>query len=197
MLTIATHNRNKFKEIADILSPIECQDCSHLQMAQVEETGLSFIENALIKARNFSKLANIPCIGDDSGLVVPALGGRPGIYSARFSGLNATDEKNRLHLLACMKNIPNDARHAYFYCAVVYVQHSQDPTPIIALGQWHGAILHEERGEHGFGYDSVFFVPSHQCSAGELSPQEKNRISHRAQALSSLKKQLRLADDEN
>lgn len=190
MLTIATHNSHKFQEIADILNPIACQDCSHFQILPPEETGLTFVENALIKARSIAQIAKTPCIADDSGLVVPALGGKPGIYSSRFSGIGANDQKNRDFLLSSMQNIPDDMRKAYFYCAIVYIEHEKDPTPIIAIGRWHGQILHEERGEHGFGYDSLFFLPSHELTAAQLTTIEKNTISHRAQALFMLKKQL-------
>lgn len=192
MLTIATHNTHKFKEISAILNPLTCQDCSHLQTTPAEETGLTFIENALIKARSIAQIAKTPCIADDSGLVVPALGGKPGIYSSRFSGTHATDKTNREYLLTCMQDIPDKLRQAYFYCAIVYIEHVNDPTPIIALGQWHGQILTNEYGENGFGYDSLFYVPSHKLTAAQMSAEEKNKISHRAQALIHLKNQLNI-----
>jgi XTP/dITP diphosphohydrolase len=186
MLTIATHNLHKLQEISDILAPLACQGIQHLQIPPPEETGLTFIENAIIKARAVSKIANTPCLADDSGLVVPALQGRPGIYSARYAGINASDEENRQQLLKDMHHLKNEDRNAYFYCVMVLLQHAEDPTPIISIGQWHGYITETPKGTGGFGYDPLFFLPGLQKTAAELNTTDKNRLSHRGIALTEL-----------
>jgi len=191
MLVIATHNDDKFREIQQILSPIDCQSAKDFHIASPEETGSTFVENALIKARAFSIATQLPCIADDSGLVVPALEGKPGIYSARFAGSLASSADNRKLLLDMMLDVPIHKRHAYFYCATVYIAYPDDPTPLIALGQWNGIILNEERGQNGFGYDSLFYLPQLDRTASQLSPEEKNKLSHRGQALSALVHQLK------
>lgn len=188
MFIIATHNTHKLQEISEILAPIQCIGAHAFQIREPEETGLSFIENALIKARALSLHTQKSVIADDSGLVVPALNGAPGIYSARYAGPGSDDEKNRQYLIQNMQGI--EEREAYFYCAMVFLRHPQDPSPLIGLGQWEGHILHEARGHHGFGYDPLFWLESKKCSAAELEPQEKNRLSHRAQALFQLKKEM-------
>ena len=188
MLIIATHNAHKLQEISEILSPISCVGASSFHAPIPEETGLTFIENALIKARALSLYTQKPVIADDSGLVVPVLNGAPGIFSSRYAGINASDEQNRLHLLQNMKGMKQ--RDAYFYCAMVFLRHAKDPSPLIGLGRWDGHILHNERGEHGFGYDALFFLEAQNCSAAELEPAVKNRLSHRGQALLELKKQM-------
>lgn len=188
MLLIATHNTHKFKEITQILAPIPCRGAFEMADVQVEETGLTFIENALIKARYYAKHTQGPVMADDSGLVVPALNGAPGIYSARYAGNQSDDAKNRQLLLTHLQGIENPK--AYFYCAMVIIRYEKDPTPLVGLGEWHGSIIDEERGEHGFGYDPIFYLDTHQCTAAQLNPQEKNQLSHRAQALSQLKQSL-------
>jgi len=191
MLVIATHNDDKFREIQQILSPIDCQSAKDFHISSPEETGCTFVENALIKARACSTATQLPCIADDSGLVVPALEGKPGIYSARFAGALASSADNRKLLLDMMREFPTNKRHAYFYCATVYIAYPEDPTPIIALGQWSGVILNEERGQNGFGYDSLFYLPQFERTASQLSSEEKNKLSHRGQALSALVRQLK------
>jgi len=190
MLTIATHNPNKFAEIKAILSPIACQSTEGLQVTPPEETGLSFIENALIKARALSAKINMPVIADDSGLVVPSLEGAPGIYSARYAGPTASDHDNIIHLLNQFDTHPQRDRQAFFICVMVYLSHANDPCPIIAEGRLYGEISLDIKGEFGFGYDPVFFLPSYQKTLAELSPDIKNQISHRFHALQSLKQQL-------
>ncbi len=157
----------------------------------MEETGLSFVENALIKARFASRMLKKPALADDSGLVVLSLQGAPGIYSARFAGVNAEDAENRSLLLEKLKNTPEDARQAFFYCAIALVQYADDPMPIIACGEWAGFITFSPKGDDGFGYDPIFYVPDEQCTAAELSSEIKNTISHRAKALAELKRRLR------
>lgn len=188
MLLIATHNTHKFKEICQILHPIPCQGAFEWALEEPEETGLSFVENALIKARYFAKYSSKPVMADDSGLVVPSLNGQPGIYSARYAGTKAQDAENRQLLIKNLENIQD--RAAYFYCAMVVLRHEHDPCPLMGLGRWEGRIIDEEVGEHGFGYDPIFYLDTHHCTAAELSTEEKNKISHRGQALIQLKKQL-------
>jgi len=192
MLLIATHNQGKFAEISQMLAPISCQSAASLKLHSPEETGLSFIENALIKARSASLESKSPCIADDSGLVVPALYGKPGIYSARFAGPNASDAEHRQLLLKSMQHLSHDQRKAYFYCVIVYIEHAADPTPLFGIGQWHGEISLEEKGEYGFGYDPIFLLTDLNKTAAELSSEEKNKRSHRGQALKKLATQLHL-----
>ena len=190
MLIIATHNEGKFQEIQHFLHPLQCQTSKHIGLESPEETGQTFIENAIIKARSVAKHTSCPCIADDSGLVVPALNGNPGIFSSRFSGPNATDEENRKHLLHLMQDIPRSQRQAYFYCVMVYLKHSDDPAPFIGIGSWHGEIAQNELGQNGFGYDPIFYLKAFQRTAAQLTLEEKNKISHRAQALKSLSQQI-------
>ncbi len=182
-IILATGNAGKIAELRALLSPIECVPQGMLGIDDAEETGLSFIENALIKARHASRLSGEPALADDSGLVVPALNGQPGIYSARFAGVNASDAENIEHLLGKLRDAQTADRHAFFYCAITLVTHADDPTPIIATGTLHGAITAARAGDKGFGYDPIFYLPSHQCTLAELSSAEKNTISHRARAL--------------
>lgn len=189
-LILATSNKGKIKELNALLAPIICIPQSELGINDAEETGLSFIENALIKARHASSIAKNPALADDSGLVVPALKGAPGIYSARYAGQPANDEQNIKLLLANMSHLPAEQRTAYFYCAIAVVSHEQDPTPIIATGMLHGTVTTSPIGEQGFGYDPIFFLAEHQCTAAQLSASIKNTISHRAQALFKLQKMI-------
>lgn len=186
-LILATSNQGKIAEIQALLSPVQCISQSSLGIEDADETGLSFIENAIIKARHASRLGSAPALADDSGLVVPSLQGQPGIYSARFAGPNATDAENIELLLMKLRDSPMDAREAFFYCAIALVTHADDPTPLIAIGKLHGVIAKERTGEYGFGYDPIFYLPTHQCTLAELPPSIKNQISHRAQALTQLK----------
>lgn len=189
-IVLATSNVGKVKEMADVLSQFgfEVVAQSEFGIESPEETGLTFVENALIKARYATKMTGLPAIADDSGLVVEALGGEPGLYSSRYAGGQATDADNRQKLLAEMVNETN--RQAKFVSCIVFLQHETDPTPYIALGECFGEILTEERGENGFGYDSLFFYPPKNCSFAELETKEKKAISHRAIALENLKQQL-------
>lgn len=185
-ILLATSNAGKIAELTVLLSPLHCISQRELHINDAEETGLSFIENAIIKARHASRLAKMPALADDSGLVVEALQGEPGIYSARYAGPNATDDKNIELLLANLAHINDEQRQAYFYCAIALVQHAEDPAPLIATGKLEGKICRERQGEYGFGYDPIFYLPTHHCTVAELAPKLKNTISHRAQALKEL-----------
>ena len=192
-VVIASGNSGKIHEFRAMLEPLEFEIIpqTELNVPPVAETGLTFVENALIKARHATAYTRLPAIADDSGLVVPALNGEPGIYSARYSGEHALDNQNNKKLLSNMENLPESKRQAYFYCSLVFIRHEQDPVPLIAHGQWQGSILREPRGEHGFGYDPIFYVPERHCSSAELTTEIKNQISHRALALQDLLKQLK------
>ena len=187
-LILATSNPGKIAELQAMLPAFHCISQSTLGITDADETGLSFVENAIIKARHASRISKQPALADDSGLVVEALNGEPGIYSARFAGPQANNHENIELLLSRMAHIPDDQRHAYFYCAIALVQHADDPTPILATGKFVGRINRERRGEHGFGYDPVFYLPEYHCTLAELSPEIKNTISHRAMALKQLNK---------
>ncbi|HGO5818233.1 TPA: RdgB/HAM1 family non-canonical purine NTP pyrophosphatase [Mannheimia haemolytica] len=189
-IVLATSNADKVKEMADVLSQFgfEVVAQSEFGIESPEETGLTFVENALIKARFAAKMTGLPAIADDSGLSVMALGGEPGLYSARYAGEQATDADNRQKLLAKMQGQEN--RLAKFVSCIVFLKHETDPTPYIASGECFGEILTEERGENGFGYDSLFFYSPKACTFAELETKEKKAISHRAIALEQLKQQL-------
>ncbi len=189
-LILATNNPGKILELQSILSPIHCISQSTLGIDSVDETGLSFIENAIIKARHASRLSNKPALADDSGLVVPSLNGEPGIYSARFAGINATDNDNIKLLLERLIDSEEEKRHAYFYCALALVLHADDPTPILATGKIHGLISQKPLGDNGFGYDPIFYLPEVGCTMAQLTITLKNTISHRALALKELRNQL-------
>lgn len=186
-LILATGNKGKILELQTLLSPIHCIPQHQLGVHDAEETGLSFLENALIKARHASRLTNKPALADDSGLVVTSLNGRPGIYSARFAGPNATDQDNIQQLLLEMRTIPFKKRQAYFYCALVLIRHAEDPTPLVATGQLAGLIHDTPKGHHGFGYDPIFYLEEQDCTMAELPATLKNTISHRALALKQLR----------
>jgi len=191
-IVVATENEGKLQEIAAYLSafPITLISQKSLGIPQIEETGLSFVENAILKARYVAKLSGLPTLADDSGLVVEALGGAPGIYSARYAGENKSDADNIEKLLTAMASFSGKAREAYFYCAMAFVQHALDPVPLICEGRWDGSLLTDPVGKNGFGYDPLFFIEDLQCSAAELAPAIKNKRSHRAQALALLSKHL-------
>ncbi|MCR9192075.1 MAG: RdgB/HAM1 family non-canonical purine NTP pyrophosphatase [Gammaproteobacteria bacterium] len=191
-LILATHSQGKIAELTALLAPISCIPQAQCQIPEVEETGLSFVENALIKARNASQHSAQPALADDSGLVIAALQGRPGIYSARFAGLEATDADNISKVLSLMEDVETGARQAYFYCAMALVRYPEDPTPILASGRMDGMITHSPKGSGGFGYDPIFFLPSQQLTLSELPSAQKNKISHRAQALHGLRQALDL-----
>ncbi|MGQ8820117.1 RdgB/HAM1 family non-canonical purine NTP pyrophosphatase [Bibersteinia trehalosi] len=191
-IVLATGNKGKVKEMADVLADFgfEVVAQSEFGIESPEETGLTFVENALIKARYAAQMTGLPAIADDSGLAVDALGGEPGLYSARYAGVDGDDVANRQKLLTEMANVADENRTAKFVSCIVMLQHATDPTPKIAIGECFGTILNEERGENGFGYDSLFFYPPKNCSFAELETVEKKKISHRAIALQSLKQQL-------
>ena len=163
---------------------------SALDIPDADETGLTFIENALIKARHAAALSGMPALADDSGLAVDALHGAPGIYSARYAGDEKKPEQNNIKLCEELRNLPDANRHATFHCVLAFLNSAEDPVPLICHGTLHGQILNEPRGQHGFGYDPIFYVPSENKSAAELSPEVKNKISHRAKALQQLIAQL-------
>ena len=188
-LVLATSNPGKVRELNTMLGGIyKVISQQTLGVEEVPETGLSFVENALIKARNASKQTGLPALADDSGLVVNALNGAPGIYSARYAGKDASDKANWQKLLSDLKCTDN--RLARFWCALACVQHGDDPTPVIIQRSWEGEIINEARGQGGFGYDPIFYLPSHGCTSAELSSEEKNKISHRGQALQAFIEQL-------
>ena len=190
---MASGNSGKLKEIGSLLREWQCEVVPQAQFATpaVAETGDSFVENALLKAHTAARHCGLPAIADDSGLEVDALNGAPGIYSARFSGPDATDSENNRKLLAELAGVPSAARGARFCCALVYLRHWQDPNPIICQASWEGRILQEEVGDNGFGYDPLFFVAEHGCSSAQLPPELKNRISHRGLAMQQLLTALR------
>lgn len=185
-LILATSNAGKIAELQSLLPSFQCISQQTLGINDADETGLSFIENAIIKARNASRFGHAPALADDSGLVVPALNNEPGIYSARFAGPNATDNDNINFLLERLSNTPENQRQAYFYCAIALVQHADDPIPLIATGTFAGTISFERAGEHGFGYDPIFYLTDYQCTLAQLPAEVKNTISHRAIALKQL-----------
>ena len=192
-VVLASNNPGKVRELAELLSErdLELLPQSAFGLTEVAETGLTFVENAILKAREAAKVAGLPAIADDSGIVVDALDGQPGIYSARYAGSAATDEENLTKLLAALDGVPEEKRTARFYCLIVYMSHPADPTPIICDGTWEGRILFERRGKGGFGYDPVFYLPELGCSAAELLPAKKNALSHRGQALRALVKRIK------
>jgi len=188
-IVLATGNAGKVRELSSLLSDIDIVAQSSLGVTEAEETGLTFVENAILKARNASQQTGLPAIADDSGLAVDALQGAPGIYSARYAEKakrGSGDQANNAWLLEQLKDVPDEARGAKFICVIVYLAHAEDPIPVIAQGLWRGRILHQPVGENGFGYDPLFWVPEQHCSSAQLDSAQKNRISHRALALHQL-----------
>lgn len=187
-IVLASGNKGKVREFNQIFAglDIEVVPQTEFGVPEAEETGLTFVENAIIKARNAAAYTGLPAIADDSGLEVDALKGAPGIYSARYAGVGASDEENLQKLLQQMEGVPEAERTARFQCLLVLMEHENDPTPIICQGTWEGRIIASPQGENGFGYDPVFFVPGHECSSAQLSAEVKNRLSHRGQALEKL-----------
>ena len=188
-IVLASGNPGKIKEIQSILTGYSIVNQQEFNIPEAEETGSTFIENAIIKARNAALQSDLPAIADDSGLVVDALQGAPGVISARYAGPQANDQLNLKKLLLDMQGIPEPQRGARFICVIVLMRHAKDPYPIISQASWEGSILTHTQGSNGFGYDPVFWVPSEQCSSAELSTQRKNQISHRGQALRQLVQQ--------
>ena len=187
-VVLASGNAGKLKEFQQLLSDcdFEIVPQSIFEVPEADECGLSFIENAIIKARNACIYTGLSAIADDSGLAVDALNGAPGIYSARFAGKNATDSDNNQLLLEKLRLVPDALRSARFHCVLAFMRHENDPTPIICHGSWEGEILNSASGSHGFGYDPIFYVPERNCTSAELNKSEKNRISHRARAMVQL-----------
>lgn len=184
-LVLATGNKGKLAELSALLAPFDWQVVpqSDFQVPDAIEDGLSFIENALIKARHASRLSSLPAIADDSGLAVDALGGAPGIYSARYAGEHGNDLKNLQQLLVDLKDVPQGERAAQFHCVLAFVRHADDPIPVIAHGIWHGQIALEAAGSGGFGYDPIFLPNDAQGTAAELTAEQKKQLSHRGKAL--------------
>ena len=187
-LLLASSNAGKLAELRELLGAgFQLHAQSEFGVGDAEETGLSFIENAILKARHAARAAGLPALGDDSGLCVDALGGEPGLYSARYAGRHGDSEANIDKLLGALAGVPDDARGARFVCVLALVRHADDPMPLIAEGRWEGRILHARSGSGGFGYDPVFFSPAHGCSAAALPAEVKNRDSHRGIALARLR----------
>jgi XTP/dITP diphosphohydrolase len=184
-IVLASGNKGKLREFAEMFAPfnIDVVPQSDFNVPEAEETGLTFIENAIIKARNAALHTGLPAIADDSGIEVDYLLGAPGIYSARYSGEHATDESNLEALLQALDGVPDNERAARYQCVLVLMRHSKDPSPLIAQADWQGRILTAPTGNGGFGYDPIFWVPETDCSAAELSSEQKHAISHRGKAL--------------
>lgn len=192
-IVLASGNKGKVREFNQLLGGLNLEVIPQTEFGvpEVEETGLTFVENAILKARNAAQHTGLPAIADDSGLEVDALKGAPGIYSARYAGADASDEQNLIKLLNTMEDVPESGRTARFQCLLVYMEHELDPTPVICQGTWEGRITEKPQGENGFGYDPVFYIPALECTSAQLSAEEKNRLSHRGQALQLLLQALR------
>jgi XTP/dITP diphosphohydrolase len=190
-VVLASGNAGKLRELGEVLAPlgVTLTPQAQFNVPEVDENGLSFVENAIIKARAAAEHSGLPAIADDSGLEVDYLKGAPGIFSARYSGTG--DAGNNARLLEELSDAPETQRSARFQCVLVYMRHALDPTPLVCQASWDGVILFEPRGDHGFGYDPLFYVPEHQCSSAQLPRELKNRISHRAKASTLLFEALR------
>jgi XTP/dITP diphosphohydrolase len=191
-IVLATGNKGKLRELEKLLGPLDFEilSQSEFDVSEVTETGTTFMENAIIKARNASLITGLPAIADDSGLAVDALGGAPGVYSARYAGVDASDKDNIDKLLFALKDVPEAQRGARFLCVLVYMRSAEDPTPIICQGEWRGQITREIMGENGFGYDPVFWLAEQACTSAQLTSDVKNSISHRGAAIKLLVQQL-------
>ncbi|MDR3478218.1 MAG: RdgB/HAM1 family non-canonical purine NTP pyrophosphatase [Gammaproteobacteria bacterium] len=191
-IVFASNNQGKIRELQSLLMPFDLDITPQAEFGvdDIEETGLTFVENAILKARHASLQTGLAAIADDSGLSVPALNGAPGIYSARFAGLPSNSAANIQKLLTAMQDLPESKRHAFFQCVLVYLASAEDPTPLICHGVWHGTILTKSQGTDGFGYDPVFFVPTENKTAAELPLEIKNQLSHRGKALIMLMEKL-------
>lgn len=188
-LVLASSNPGKLSEFRELLAGtgIDALPQSAFAIPDADETASTFVENALLKARHASALSGLPALGDDSGLCVDALGGAPGLYSARYSGEHGNDGANRAKLLDALREVPPDRRIAHFYCVIAVLRSPTDPAPLVCEGVWHGRILDAERGTHGFGYDALFLDPLAGLSGGEMLPASKHRVSHRGQAMLKLR----------
>jgi XTP/dITP diphosphohydrolase len=189
-IVLASGNAGKLKEFQSLLADVgfEVVAQSEFKVSDADETGLSFVENAIIKARHACQLTGLPAIADDSGLEVDALLGKPGIYSSRFAGVDGDDKDaaNNRKLLNSLEGLSQSERTARFQCVLVYLRHADDPTPLICQGSWEGLILHQPVGDSGFGYDPLFYVPEKDCASAQLDKSEKNAISHRGKAMRQL-----------
>lgn len=195
LLVLASHNAGKLNELQAMLGDaVQLRSIGEFSQVEPEETGLSFVENAILKARSAARISGLPALADDSGLAVDYLGGAPGIYSARYAD-GKGDAANNAKLLDALKAVPEAERGAQFVCVLALVRHAEDPLPILCEGLWHGRILHAASGDHGFGYDPLFWVPERSCSSAELSPSEKNLLSHRARAVAILRQRLSLEQE--
>lgn len=192
-VVLATNNAGKLKEFQELLAPVgfEIEPLSQFSRANAEETGLTFIENAILKARHASRVSGLPAIADDSGIEVDALHGEPGIYSARYAGDGASDQANLEKLLAAVRDVPSEQRAARYQCALVFMRWASDPSPVVCQASWEGRVISAPRGTGGFGYDPIFELEACGRTASELSAEEKNRVSHRGRALRELVAQLR------
>jgi XTP/dITP diphosphohydrolase len=192
-IVLATGNNGKVQEFASLLAPLNITVIpqTELDVDGAEETGTTFVENAIIKARHAARSTGLPAIADDSGIVVPALNGEPGIYSARYAGESASDADNIAKLLQQLGD--SDAREAHFQCVLVMLRHADDPEPIVSEGRWDGSITRHPHGDGGFGYDPIFYVDSAKCTAAEMTKLDKNAVSHRGQAILGLLSQMRQA----
>src|SRR5690606_22126966 len=191
-IVLASGNAGKLREFQQLLSDcgFEVLPQSDFFSENAEETGLTFVENAIVKARYACAKTGLPALADDSGIEVDALNGKPGIYSARFAGPDANDEKNNQKLLQELKDVSSSQRSARYHAVLAFMRHAEDPTPILCHGVWEGMILSGPQGEGGFGYDPLFFVPTHNCASAQLAKEEKNRISHRGKAMQELLQKL-------
>jgi len=198
-VVLATGNAGKVRELAHLLAEfgLDVVAQTELGVESAEETGLTFIENAIIKARHAAAETGLPAVADDSGLAVDFLGGAPGIYSARYAGVDASDQQNLDKLLVALKDVPQGQRNAQFHCVLVYMRHAEDPTPLVCHGSWPGEIAFAQAGEGGFGYDPIFFVPELGKTAAELTREEKSAVSHRGQALKLLLAAMKEAVQKN
>jgi XTP/dITP diphosphohydrolase len=193
-IVLASSNPGKIREIQAMLADHPIVPQSDFAIGDAEETGTTFVENAIIKARHASLNSKLPAIADDSGLVVDALDGAPGVLSARYAGTGSSDLDNLQKLIRELDGVPEAQRNARFICVLVFMQHAADPTPVIAQGVWEGKILTQPAGSNGFGYDPVFWVPTHRCASAELPPEVKNALSHRGQALRALTAMLKAGE---
>lgn len=191
-IVLASNNAGKAREIDAMLAGHDLHVISQAEfrVPEIEETGLTFVENAILKARNAARHTGLPAIADDSGIEIMEMDGKPGIHSARYAGYGASDEANLLKLIEEVKKLPEEKRQTRFVCLMVFVRYADDPVPVITQGIWNGIAITEPRGDNGFGYDPMFYVPTHGCTSAELPPEEKNRISHRAIALKALVEKL-------
>lgn len=192
-IVLASGNKGKLREFSQVLGDLQVEVLpqSDFSVSDADETGLSFVENAILKARHAAKATGLPALADDSGLEVDALQGAPGIYSARFSGEGATDERNNALLLEKLEGVAAAERTARFRCVLAFMRHENDPTPLICQGSWEGVILEQSSGDNGFGYDPLFYIPELDKTSAQLPSEEKNRLSHRGQAVLLLKEAIK------